>query len=108
MEPSRSILSSKSAFPGPKTLPPPSLIRTTSFAALTLLRPRFTTLPAIDQARRHRGAEAVVDVHDGHPGGARVEHGQQRRQPTEAGAVADAGGNGDHRLVDEARHHARQ
>ena len=49
----------------------------------------------------HRGAEAVVDVHDGHAGRAAREHPEHRREATERHAVADRRGYGDHRRRDE-------
>ena len=42
-------------------------------------------------------AEAVVDVDDGDPRGAGVQHRQEGGQALERGAVADARGDGDHR-----------
>ena len=51
----------------------------------------------VDLAGLARGAVAVVDVDHRHAGRARVEHRQQRGQAAERGAVADAGGHGDHR-----------
>ena len=51
---------------------------------------------ARDPGGEHARAVAVVDVDHGHPGRARVEHGQQGGQPAEGGAVPDAGGDRDH------------
>ena len=48
-----------------------------------------------------RRTEAVVDIHDRDTAGATVEHRQQRRDPPEAGAVTDAGGNRNDGDVDE-------
>ena len=52
------------------------------------------------EARRKPGAEAVIDIDYRHAGGAGVEHAEQRRQSVETGAVTDAGGHGDDRLID--------
>ena len=54
------------------------------------------------------GAVAVVDVDHRHPRCAGVEHGQQRGEAAERGAVADRGGQRDHRHADQAGHHAGQ
>jgi hypothetical protein len=53
----------------------------------------------VDQARHGRRAEAVVDVHDGHPAGTGVQHAQQGGDPPETGAVADAGGDGAKKIL---------
>src|SRR5712692_4536744 len=65
-------------------------------------------LQMIDHAREATGAEAVVDIHHADVGSATVQHGQQRRQPGEAGAITRAGRHGDDRHADQARHHAWQ
>ena len=44
-----------------------------------------------DPGREDAGAVAVVDVDHGHAGSAGVQHREQRRDPAERGAVADAG-----------------
>jgi len=53
-------------------------------------------------------AEAVVDVHDRHTGGAAVEHRQQRREAVEARPITHGCGHRDDRASNEARNHARQ
>ena len=58
-------------------------------------------LQAVDAGGNARGAKTVVDVHDGNIGSAGIEHTEQRRDAAEAGAVADAGGHGDHWQRDE-------
>ncbi len=63
---------------------------------------------AVDAGGDAGGAEAVVDIHDGDVRGAGIQHTQQRGDAAEAGAVADAGGNGDHRRTDKAADNARQ
>ena len=71
--------------------------------------------PAIERALARQqpgdgagGAEAVVDADDGDAGGARGEHGQQRGDALERGAVADAGGHGHDRRAGEPADHAGQ
>jgi len=59
----------------------------------------------IDRAGNCRRAEAVIDVDDRDTRCAAVEHRQQGRDPTEAGAVANARWNGDDRRADEAADH---
>src|SRR6266436_1288026 len=54
-------------------------------------------LDPIDEAGDVSGAEAVVDIDHRHVAGATVQHAEQRGQSMEAGAIADAGGNRDHR-----------
>ena len=49
----------------------------------------------IDAGGYAGGTEAVVDVDHGDAGGAAVEHAEEGGDATEAGAVADAGGDGD-------------
>ena len=51
------------------------------------------------------GAEAVVDVDHGDPGGAGGEHGQEGAEPAEGRPVADARGQADDRGGDEAADH---
>src|SRR5712664_180288 len=63
---------------------------------------------AVDARGDASGAEAVVNVDDGYIRCATVEHTEQRGDAAEAGTVADAGGNGDHRHGDEAADDARQ
>ena len=58
--------------------------------------------------RQDAGAEAVVDVHDRHPGGAGIEHREQRGKAVEARPVSDTGRDGDDGLGDQAAHHGRQ
>src|SRR5437016_4400924 len=48
-------------------------------------------LQPIDQARDVSRAEAIIDIDHRDVAGATVEHPEQRRQPVEASAVADAG-----------------
>ena len=60
---------------------------------------------AVSQGRR---AEPVVDVDHRNPRRARREHGEQRRDPLEAGAVADAGRHRDHRTGHQTGNHRRQ
>src|SRR5215204_4763599 len=52
------------------------------------------------------GAEAVVDVDYRHVGGAGVEHGQERGEAGEVGAVADGGGDGEDGAGDQAADNA--
>ena len=54
----------------------------------------------------HRGAEPVVDVDHRHARRAGVQHGQQRSQPAEAGAVAHAGRHGYHGTCHQPAEHA--
>src|SRR5688500_2559935 len=57
-----------------------------------------STRSGVGDARgRYGRPEPVVDVDDGNSGGATVEHGKQRGDSAEAGAVADARRNRDHR-----------
>src|SRR6266550_1790623 len=60
------------------------------------------SLQTVEAGGHAGGAKAVVDVDNGDVGGATVEHPEERGDATEAGAVADAGGNGDDRHGDEA------
>ena len=55
-----------------------------------------------DSPRHHRRPEAVVDVDHGDAGGAGVEHGEQRGEAAEGGAVAGRGGDRDDRRGDQA------
>ena len=61
-----------------------------------------------DQTGDVPALEAGVDVHHGDVRGATVQHAQQGGDAAEAGPVADAGGNGDHRAGDVPAHHAGQ
>ena len=54
------------------------------------------------------GAEAVVDVHDGHAAAATVEHAQQRRHASKTRPVAHARRHGDHRPTHQTGDHAGQ
>ena len=56
----------------------------------------------VDHVGEITAAEAVVDIHDTDAAGAGVEHRQKRRDAAEGGAVAHAGGNGDHGAVGKA------
>ena len=58
--------------------------------------------------REHAGAVAVVDVDHGHAGRAGVEHREQRGQPAERGAVADAGRHRDERYAGQPADHGGQ
>src|SRR6266550_57213 len=60
------------------------------------------SLQTVDAGGHAGGAETVVDVDNGDVGGATVEHPEECGDAAEAGAVADAGGNGDDRHGDEA------
>ena len=62
----------------------------------------------IDHRRDASRSVAVVDVHHGNPGGAGVEHAEQRRQTFEGGPVSDRRRYCDHRCCDESGHDARQ
>ena len=57
--------------------------------------------PCADPRREDACAEAVVDVDDAHAGRAGVEHREQRGEPAEARAVADAGRHRHHRRADQ-------
>ena len=46
--------------------------------------------------------EAIIDVDCGNASGTAIEHGEQGSDPPEARAIANAGGHGDDRLIDEA------
>lgn len=63
-------------------------------------------LEAVDAGGDAGGSKAVVNVDDGDVGSAGIEHAEKRGNPTEAGAVADAGGHGNHRSGDQAADHA--
>src|ERR1017187_2507108 len=65
-----------------------------------------TALQTVNQAGHVAGAEAVVDVHHRDVRGATVEHAEQGGEAVETGAIADAGGDGDHRAGNHAAHHA--
>ena len=71
-------------------------------------RSQFAIAKGIDLAGGVGGAKAVVDVHHSDTTAATIEHAQQRGQPAEICAIAHAGGDGDDRLGNEARDHARQ
>ena len=71
-------------------------------------RPLSASRTHVHQVRGVAGAEAVVHVHHGNAGCARIQHGEQRREAAEVGAVADAGRHGDHRPIHQAAHNARQ
>ena len=62
----------------------------------------------IDPACDGRGTEAVIDMHNRNARGATIEHAEQRREPAEACAVADAGWYGDHRNFHQSADHARK
>src|SRR5580704_3156624 len=66
------------------------------------LKGRVTGLQAVNARGDAGGSETVVDVDDGDVGGATVEHAEERGDASEAGAIADAGGDGDDRHGDEA------
>ena len=56
--------------------------------------------------RRYAGcAESVVDVYDGDVGRAGVQHAQQSGNAAEGCAIADAGGDSEHRGVDHSGDH---
>src|SRR5438046_7212618 len=71
---------------------------------------RVTLLaPAPIYARRGGGgAETVVDVHDDDTRRAGIQHPEQRGEPAEMRAVADAGRHRDHRPFDESADNARE
>ena len=52
--------------------------------------------------------EAIVNVHDGHPGGTAVEHSEQRRESAEVGPVTDTRRHRHHRHIDQPSNDARQ
>src|SRR4051812_35947967 len=54
------------------------------------------------------GTESIVDIDHADIGGAGVEHGEERGQALEVGAVADRRGNGDHRAADNPPDYAWQ
>src|ERR671910_3451009 len=54
------------------------------------------------------GPKAIIDVNRSDAYGAAVEHGKQGGDSPEARAIADAGGHGDDRLIDEATNDAGQ
>ena len=62
----------------------------------------------IDAGGYAGGTEAVVYVDDGYVGGAAVEHAEEGGDAVEAGAVAYAGGDGDHRDRYQASYYARE
>ena len=63
---------------------------------------------AVDAGGGKGGAETVVDVDHRHPGGAGVEHAEQRGEAAEGRAVTDRGRHGDHRHVDQPADHRGQ
>src|SRR5580692_5387212 len=63
---------------------------------------------AVDQRGRERRAETVVDIDDGDAARARIQHPEQRGQPTHRSAVTNAGRHRDHGLVDQSGDHGRQ
>ena len=65
-------------------------------------------LEAVDARGDAGGAEAVVDIDDGDVGSAGVEHAEESGNSTEAGAVADAGGDGDDGDGDKPANDARE
>ena len=67
---------------------------------------RWSGPTAHDPGDSARGAEAVVDSHDGHPARAGCVHGEQRGHAFERGAVSDAGRNGHHRCAGQSADHA--
>ncbi len=72
-----------------------------------MANPRGSLQP-VDAGGDAGSTEAVVDVDDGDVGCAGIEHAKQRGYPAEAGAVADAGGHGNHRRGDETANDARK
>src|ERR1035438_6564024 len=64
------------------------------------------SLQAVDEAGNVAGAEAVIDVYHRDIAGTTVEHAEQGGEAVEARAIADAGGDGDHRAGNHAAHHA--
>ena len=52
--------------------------------------------------------ESVVDIHDRHAARTAVQHGEQRRDSSEARAVAYASRNSDDRRVGKPRDYARE
>ena len=63
---------------------------------------------AVYEAGDIAGAKTVVDVDHHHIGGAAVEHREQRGEPAERTAVADAGRNRDHGNAQQSADHACQ
>src|SRR5262245_43320307 len=53
-----------------------------------------------NQSRDISRLEAAIDIHDDNVGRAAIEHGKQRGDAAEGGAVADAGRHGDDRTLD--------
>lgn len=62
-------------------------------------------LEPVDAGGNAGGAEAVINVDDGDVGRAGIEHAEKRRDAAKAGAVADAGRNGDDRGGDQPTYH---
>ena len=62
----------------------------------------------IDEAGDVRRAEPIVDVDDGDVRCAAVEHAEQRGNAIEAGAISDAGWDGNYGHGYESAHHAGQ
>jgi len=70
--------------------------------------PRFRTLQAINQTGNVACAKTVIDIDHGYAARAAVEHTEKRREAAKTCAVADAGGDGDHRDVHEPADDARE
>jgi len=45
---------------------------------------------SVNQRGGYGGGKAVVDIDNGDTGSTAIEHGQKRREPDEAGAIANA------------------
>src|SRR5262245_55936775 len=65
-------------------------------------------LQVVDERGDRGGAESVVDVDDRDAGRAAVQHSQERRDPAEARAVADARRHRHDRHAHQAGDHARK
>ena len=70
------------------------------------LRRQSCPLEAVDAGGDAGGAKPVVDVDDGNIRSAGIEHAQERRDPAETGAIADASRHGNDRCGDEATNDA--
>ena len=65
-------------------------------------------LPSRDQSGDVAALEPRIDIHHRHIGSTAIEHAQESRDAAEAGAVADAGGDGDDGTSDVAADDAGQ
>src|SRR4030095_6505120 len=69
---------------------------------------RCGSLQVIDRAGDRGSTKSVIDIHDRYPARTAVQHSEQGRHTTKAGAVPDAGWHGNHGGIHQSPYHARK